>query len=85
MGSRERNIVLAIPRVVAAQCRESLQDSVSHRSITRKCVQDQIDKGVIGLIGVCEDESARIDPLSQTSPQLIQASIAIEIDLDYRT
>lgn len=73
MGVRpgQRNIVFSIARIVTTQRGESLQDTVPHGRIASECVQDQINKGVVGVVGVREDEGTRVDSLPQTCPQLV--------------
>lgn len=83
VGSRQRNVVLAIACIVAAQCCESLQNSMPNGSVTRKGVENQIDQSIVRLVGVCKDEGASVDSLSQTRSQLIKAGIAVEVNFDH--
>jgi hypothetical protein len=57
--------VLAIARIITAKRSESLQDAVPHGGIAGKCVENQIDEGVVRVLGVCKDEGTRVDSLSQ--------------------
>lgn len=72
------DVLLIISSILAAQASKALKYSMSDSSVPRQCIQDKVDESVIWIISIGDNESPRIDSLPKTSPNLVQASIAIQ-------
>lgn len=83
VSSRQRNVVLAIDAIFAAQSFQAVQEPVSHGSVSGLRVEDQIDEAVIGVVDVGNDKGAAVQTLAQARALLVKVGISSKVDFDH--
>lgn len=72
------DVLFGISGILASEASKALKYTMSHSSIPSQSIQDKINKGVVWIVSIGDNESPRIDSLPKTSANLVQASIAIQ-------
>jgi len=84
VSPRYSHVLRTVHGVLAAQLRKRLQYSMSYGSVARLCVEDKVCEAVGRFIYISNDESARVETLSDSSPLLGRVRVSHEVDLNYR-
>lgn len=79
-----RDIRLAIHGIVVSQSSKPLENSVALAGVARGYIQDRVDEPVCWVVDIADDESSRVEPLSQACAHLGQVGVAGELNLDHR-
>ena len=82
MGAGDGKVLVAINLILGTKSLETFEDAVANSSIARLSVKDKVDEAVMDTLSITEDESTRVETLSQTRTDLFGIGIAHEIDLD---
>ncbi len=77
------HVVVAVDSIGRAKGLEAIDDAVPDGSIPGLRIQHQVDEPLLRLIRISDNKGPRIQPLAQTSAQLLGVCVAHQVDLDH--
>lgn len=80
----KRNIGLSIDRVLISHPLQRIKNTIANSRVSALRIKHDINKAVLGVLGLANDESARVQPLAQTASDLAGVRIPAKADLDNR-
>lgn len=85
MRSCESKVALAISRIVSPKTCKAIKNAVSNSGISCKRIKNNIDEAIIRVTWIANDKGTRVEPLSKTGSDLIQAGKTVEWYLSNRS
>lgn len=82
--SRKRNVALAINSVLIPHALQRIKNPIANSCVSAERIKHDIHHAVLGVLGLANDKSARVQSLAQTASDLAGVRIPAKADLDNR-
>ncbi len=58
------DVTLSVNGIIGTQCLKPTENSISNCSVSTSSIENQVYEAIAGIIGIANDECARIDSLA---------------------